>query len=256
MIAETKGQAPGEEALAPHGRVGLLVPPANPVAEPETTYLLNAFRTVHTARFPVVRGQLPMRLKAYNRVLPDFIGSFGGLSLDAVVVGCSGSRYLMRPDEDGLSCQALSKRWGMPVATATFATRRVLERLRPRELVLVSPYEPWLTELARRFWRRAGWVVRVVPIQAAGRFAPYEVDARELVDQVERARPAGDAVLLCTGTGMATLAALPPLAAGNDRVLLTSNLCGAWWALSQTGGAAGDDLPWALRRLASQGLAP
>ncbi|WP_146178699.1 maleate cis-trans isomerase family protein [Nonomuraea fuscirosea] len=256
MIADAEEQPSGGDVPITHRRVGLLVPPANPVAEPETTYLLNAFRTVHTARFPVMGGPLPTRLKAYNHMLPDIIGSFGGLSLDTVVVGCSGSRYLMRPEEDEASCQALSRRWGMPVATATFATRRILQRLRPRELVLVSPYQPWLTELARRFWRRAGWVVRVVPIQAAGRYAPYEVDPRDLVDQVEHARLAEDAVLLCTGTGMATLAALPPLAAGNDRVLLTSNICGAWWALHQTGDAASDDLPWALRRLASQGLTP
>lgn len=237
--------------------MGLVVPPANPVAEPETTYLLNSLSTVHTTRFPVMRGPLPARLKAYNQVLPDVITSFGGLALDAVVVGCSGSRYLLGPQEDEESCSALSMRCGMPIATATFATRRVLQRLGPRELVLISPYEPWLSELARRFWHRAGWRVRMVPIRsAAGTYAPYEVATRDLVDQIERAHLSKNAVLLCTGTGMATLAALPPLAVGNDRVLLTSNLCGAWWALNQAGGAPGKELPWALRRLKAQGLTP
>lgn len=57
----------------------------------------------------------------------------------------------------------------------------------------------------------------------------------ELVAQVERAAPPDDAVLLLTGTGMPTLRALGRLGTGNERVLLTSNLCGAWWALTQAG---------------------
>ena len=75
----------------------------------------------------------------------------------------------------------------------------------------------------------------------------------ELVGQVEEAELADDAALLLTGTGMFTFAALERLGAGNDRVLLTSNVCSARWARKQVASPAGStpDL-WPLRRLAKQ----
>jgi maleate isomerase len=224
--------------------------------------------TVHTTRFPVVDGPLPARLAAYNQVLPDMIGSFGDLALDALVVACSGSRYLLGPDRDQDSCAELSSRYRLPVITATLATHEVLRRLDASELILISPYQPWLTKRARRFWRRAGFQVRVIDIQTAtGTHAPYEVSTADLVTQVTRAQVGDDAVLLFTGTGMSTLPALQLLGEGTNRILLTSNLCTAWWARrwveigrgrapvpNKTDDIPGAGLPWALARLAAQGL--
>ncbi|MEV4115956.1 hypothetical protein, partial [Nonomuraea sp. NPDC049695] len=216
------------ERLASHRRIGLVVPPANPVAEPETAHLLGGNYAIHTTRFAVSHEPLRARLEAYNRTIPDMIASFGGLGLDALLVACSGSRYLLGPDLDRDACAALTACYGMPVASVTLATQQVLQRLGVRDLVLVSPYAEWLTELARRFWRRAGFRVRVVAIQTASHtYAPYEVAAADLIAQVERAHLPDDAALLCTGTGMSTLPALPALGAGNNRLLLTSNVCGS-----------------------------
>ncbi|WP_431930003.1 hypothetical protein [Nonomuraea jabiensis] len=266
------------------GRVGLVVPPSNPTVEPETTRLLGPGYAVHTTRFSVSHQPLRARLQAYNRELAGKIASFGELvarhprspatqptatqptarngkereteTLDALLMACSGSRYLLGAQQDDDDCAALSAHFGLPVATATLATRQVLRRLDTRDLVLASPYEEWLTEQARQYWRRAGWRVRVVTIRAGTRYAPYEVGTAELVEQVTRARLPHDAVLLCTGTGMATRQALPALGDGNNRILLTTNLCSAWWLIHQVGLAPDDGLPWALRRLAAQGLAP
>jgi maleate isomerase len=237
------------------GRVGLVVPPANPTSEPEVTRLLGTEYALHTTRFPVSRQPLRARLESYNADLPTRIASFGGLNLDALLVACSGSRYLLGPQQDHDTCVELSAQFGLPVATATLATHQMLRQLDTQDLVLVSPYEEWLTEQARQYWQRAGWRVRVLVVHAGNRRAPYEIRPVELVEQVDRARLAHDAVVLCTGTGMATLPALPALGDGTNRVLLTSNLCGAWWLMRQAG-VASDELPWALRRLAAQGLAP
>ncbi|MEV4085284.1 hypothetical protein AB0J43_33960 [Nonomuraea fuscirosea] len=246
-------------ALHSHARarVGLIVPPANPTAEPEIGHLLGSVSTLHTTRFAVRHEPLRDRLASYNRDLPDKIGSFGGLPLDALVMACSGSRYLLGPQQDEESCTELSARWGVPVATATFATREVLRRLDTRDFVLVSPYEPWLTEQALHFWEHAGWQVRVVAVRTAdGAHAPYEIGGDELVEQVEQAGLPHDAVVLCTGTGMTTLPVLPYLAADTERVVLTSNLCAAWWTLGQIGAWPDANVPWSLARLAEQGFLP
>ncbi|MFI7643575.1 hypothetical protein [Nonomuraea sp. NPDC049400] len=243
----------------PHGRVGLIVPCANPSAEPETTDLLAGTCAVHTTRFPVLDGwPLADRLSAYTDLVPDMISTFGDLALDGLMVACSGSQYLLGPVRDEATCAEWSSTLGLAVSTATLATRHVLHQLGVDELVLLSPYEQWLTERARTYWRKAGIRrVRVVTIQTTdGTHDPYQVSTSDLLAQVERARLPDDAVLLCTGTGMATLRALPLLGAGNKRVLLSSNLCGAWWLARQTGPIVPERLPWALRRLVDQGLTP
>ncbi|MEV0197491.1 hypothetical protein [Nonomuraea sp. NPDC050691] len=220
------------------GRVGVIVPPANPAAEPELARLLGSRADMHVTRFPVRPGlTLPERLEAYNEALPAMICSFGDLPLDAIVMLCSGSRYLLGPEEDRFRCEELSARFGVPFASATLATLDALDHIGAEDIVLVSPYEPWLTELAERFWKAAGMhVTRVVDVRARGRFSPYDVTTAELVEQVGEAGLPDDAVVLFSGTGMSTLPALLSIGAGNDRILLTSNLCSSWWALSRATG--------------------
>ncbi|WP_371856471.1 maleate cis-trans isomerase family protein [Nocardia anaemiae] len=217
------------------------MPPANPAVEPEFSRLLGARADLHVTRFPVRPGcSLAERLDAYNDALPEMIRSFGGLRLDALVMACSGSRYLLGPAEDRRNCAELSAEFGLPVASATEAIRRALEHLGADEVTLVSPYQPWLTASAERFWTTAGIrIAQVVAVQAGTHFAPYEVTTDQLVAQIEQAAVSRDAVLLLTGTGMRTLRAIDLLTEGNEWVVLTSNLCGVWWALTSAGLRAG-----------------
>ncbi|MEU6541391.1 arylmalonate decarboxylase [Streptomyces sp. NPDC047000] len=218
-------------------RLGVVVPSGNAAAEPETAALVRPAMNVHTARFPVLPGRsLRERLDLYNERLDDVVAGFGGLALDAVVVACSGSHYLLGPSGDRALCEKLADAGGRPVASSTLATVDTCADLGVTELVLVSPYEPWLTDLSRTFWERAGLTVsRVVPVRAGDRFSPYDVSTDDLLRQVGAAGIGPDEALLFTGTGMFTFDALRQIGQGNDRVLLTSNICSARWALKQTG---------------------
>ncbi|MFC5822774.1 hypothetical protein [Nonomuraea insulae] len=220
------------------GRVGVIVAPANPSAEPELTRLLGSRADMHVARFPVRPGlSLVDRLEGYNEALPAMAGAFDALRLDAMVMACSEPRYLLGPDEDREQCAELTSATGVPFASATLATREAMEHLMVSDMVLVSPYQPWVTELAERFWKTAGFTVtQVLQVRSRDGYSSYAVTPTELISQVELAEPPEDAVLVFTGTGLPTLPVLGPLASGNDRVLLTSNLCAAWWALSRAVG--------------------
>jgi maleate isomerase len=220
-------------------RLGVVVPPENPTAEPEFHHLLGASMNVYAARFPVTPGMdLREMLEGYNRVLPDTLGAFGGMRLDAAVVACSASHYLLDPDGDRALCEELSERVGFPVASSTQAILDACGALGVTRLTLVSPYQPWLTDTSRAFWERAGLTVDDVVLVPAGRspggadlFDPYRVTPRTVLGRIRDRRVPDGAALLFTGTGMGTLAALARLADEQPgRALLSSNLASAWWA--------------------------
>jgi maleate isomerase len=217
-------------------RIGIVVPPENPTAEPEFSQFYGAGANVHTTRFPVLPGKgLRAMLETYNEVLPGVLDGFGRLPLDAAVVACSASHYLLGPDGDREFCARLGERAGYPVRSSALATLAALDALGLDRLTLVSPYEPWLTELSRDYWERAGLAVDdVVQIKAGEVHDPYRVTTEALLEQVRRHSPPEGGAVLFTGTGMFTLAALGELA-GPQRVLLSSNLASAWWALRAAG---------------------
>nr|WP_234315350.1 arylmalonate decarboxylase [Streptomyces globisporus] len=222
-------------------RLGVVVPPENPTAEPEFNRLVGERMNVYTSRFPVTPGKgLLEMLEAWNEALPDTLAGFGAMGLDAAVVACSASHYLLAPEGDRAFCEELSDRAGYPVRSSTQAILTACEWLGVERLTLVSPYEPWLTDTSAGFWRAAGLTVDealLVPARE-DHFNPYEVTTAAILERVRDARLSDDTALLFTGTGMGTLAALEELGRDSDRVLLTSNLAGAWWALR----AAGTDL--------------
>lgn len=233
-------------------RVGVVVPSGNAAAEPEIGDLVRPAMNVHTSRFPVLPGRkLRERLDIYNDELPKVVAGFGGLRLTSVVVACSGSHYLLGPEGDRALCEKLSDEGGRPVASSTLATLDTAADLGVKDLVLASPYEPWLTDLSREFWERAGLrVTRVIPIRAGDRFSPYDVTTTDLVHQVAAAELGAEEAVLFTGTGMFTFEALQEIGAGNDRILLTSNICSARWALKQAGVRAPKEETGLLHRLA------
>ncbi|MEU5361975.1 arylmalonate decarboxylase [Streptomyces sp. NPDC005925] len=228
-------------------RLGVVVPPENPTAEPEFHHVLGAGMNVYTARFPLTPGMdLRSMLETYNRVLPDTLRAFGSMRLDAAVVACSASHYLLNPDGDRALCEELSGRVGFPVRSSTQAILDACEALGVTRLTLVSPYQPWLSDTSRAFWEQAGLAVDDVVLVPAGRdrdghdhFDPYRVTTRTIFERIRDRRVPDDSALLFTGTGMGTLAALTRLAREcPGRTLLSSNLASAWWARRATKASA------------------
>ncbi|MET8758844.1 hypothetical protein [Lentzea sp. NPDC004782] len=216
-------------------RLGVVVPSGNAAVEPEIAALLFGHVNVHATRFPLfTEFEQRERIAKYNEALAPAIASFGRLGARAVVAECSGSHYLQGPEREQEFCDDLSARFGVEVTTVTRTVLAALASIDATEVTLVSPYAQWLTDLSRGYWEAAGIKVRdIVKVKSAKGFSPYDVTTDELVEQVRAADRPRDEVLLMTGTGMFTLAALKELKAGTERTILTSNLATAWWALDR-----------------------
>ncbi|MET8504805.1 arylmalonate decarboxylase [Streptomyces sp. NPDC004787] len=242
-------------------RFGVLVPPENPIAEPEFQQLLGSEMNVYATRFPVTPGFTRETMEMYNEVLADVLGTFGAMRLDAVVVACNASHYLLDPEGDREFCAELSERLGFPVLSTTRAILELCGALGTKSLTLVSPYASWLTELSRGYWEKAGLEVErivyapAVPGPAGGgeepdeHFNPYLVTTETLLTRIAAAGVPEDGTVLFTGTGMGTLPAVAALAAETPgRTLITSNMAAAWWA-RRTAGLAGAGEHALLRRI-------
>lgn len=210
--------------------VGVVVPPANPVVEEEVREFTGPGLRWHTTRLPVVADtSLDRRNAEYLRAIPAAANSFGTLPLAGVYIACTGCHYDLDPDRDRQLYDGLSVE--RPVRSSTLIVAEVLAAVGAKRIHLVSPYEEWLTERAVGYWERSGYAVdSVVHARSAEQHSVYELTADALDDSVRRARLPVDGVVVFSGTGIETGPAMSTLAAGSTRVLLSANLCGAWWA--------------------------
>jgi maleate cis-trans isomerase len=238
-------------------RFGLVVPPENPIAEPEFIRLIGSEINVYTTRFPVTPEFTKATMEMYNEVLPKTLDTFGQMRLGAAVVACNASHYLLDPEGDRAFCDELSERAGFPVQSSTQAILALCEALGVKRLTLVSPYAPWLTATSRAFWESAGLTVERVVLAPAmvgataedDHFNPYEVTTQTLLSRLREAGVPDGGTVLFTGTGMGTLAALDELVRADvPHTLLTSNLASVWWARRVLGADAADAHPF-LKRL-------
>lgn len=240
------------DAYSPRGRVGLLVPQANAVAEAEAAILLPAGVGLVTARLTSGRASMEARLAEYFDGIGETAGRFGGMALTAIGFACTGASYPFAPADEDARIDAVSARLGVPVVTAAQAVCAALRALDARRVALVSPYSDALTRASEAYWRARGFevgqVVRVTatageaaapgahPIYALG-----DAALRRALDAVDGG--AADAVVVL-GTGLASLPAIAATPRVGGAPVLSCMLALAWACAGRVEGGAGTFPRW------------
>jgi maleate isomerase len=215
-------------------RVGVVLPPANPVVEEEMRALLPLTVRLHATRLPLISGDLQVRTDRYVDHYPDMVRSFGDLALAAILIAQTGASYRLLPKGDRALNRALTTVRGARVETVSVSILEALGALGAGDLWLLSPYPRWLTERSERYWTAAGLRVRGVT-QMAEDFVAYTMVTDGVVAALRQLDVPRGVPVLMSGTGMTTLDAIRLAAPTMASPLLSSNLCGAWSLLRRLG---------------------
>jgi maleate isomerase len=122
-------------------------------------------------------------------------------------------------------------------------------------IVLVTPYQDWLTARSVAYWEGAGVRVRQV-VRITGEPRGYQVAKGDVLAALGKAQPPTGGAILFTGTGIATLDAIAAALPEFEVPLLSANLCGAWRIAMRLGARPGADLARAAPTLAARLPAP
>jgi maleate isomerase len=225
----------------PVKRVGVILPPPNPTVEPEFHAALPADVVMYASRFPVQQGDLAQRNEGYRASYPQCVLGYRPMRLDAILVSCTGASYLLGKAGDQALSARLATTSGAPTITSSCAIQVALEALGVKALTLVSPYPDWLTQQAAQYWGGSGYRLDdVVQFGDGAHNAAYEIDDAYVAEHLLKlAQPAPDAAILMTGTGMPTIGAISQVRSRFTVPVLSSNLCGLWWLLRETGRRSG-----------------
>ncbi|MEI6252613.1 MAG: hypothetical protein WCP30_07390 [Mycobacteriaceae bacterium] len=231
-------------------RVGVVVPPSNPVVEPELDALLGDDIILYSARLPRFTGTtLEQRNQLYVPAYAEALDSLEGIEAVCAYIAMTGPIYQFGVEGDRELCMQLSNQFELPVRTASLAIHDALTSLGINRIHLVSPYPGWLTEQTVAYWSGAGInVVAVDHLLGKGEeFRAYEMQTDEVVEHLRSVDPEPDCALLLTGTGMVSIASIYAMGHRCRAPILSSNLCGAWWILGECGDRPGSGL---YRRMA------
>ena len=225
---------------APKGLLGLLVPQANTTAEIEVQWLCPPGFAALTARLTSDAPEMEARLIDYVARMEETVARFANAPLGAVGFACTGASYLVEPQAERRTLDALATRRGVPVITAADAIAEALEVLGARRVAIVSPYGDGLHEAGMRYWAARGLEVAAVE-WLAGReaaFHPiYALRGNAAAAALTALEGAEVEAVVILGTGLATLGAL--LERDGDRLpVLTPNLALVWRSVLAMAGEA------------------
>ena len=144
------------------GLVGVLTPQANTTAEPELNILWPHGVAMLVARLTSPSLSLMDRLVEYAGLVESTLDQFANAPLDAVAFACTGSSYLIGDEREAALCAAIEAERKVPLIAATRAVTDWLSALGAKQIGLVSPYPPELTEKSVGYWQSAGYSVAEV----------------------------------------------------------------------------------------------
>lgn len=213
------------------GLVGVLTPQANTTAEPEFNIMWPQGVAMLVARLTSPSPSMMVRMAEYSDGIRATLDQFANAPLDAVAFSCTGSSYLIGREREAEWCAAIEAERQYPLITAARAVTDWLGALGAKQIGLVSPYPPDLTEESVGYWQSAGYdVAEVAAIyKDEGDFHPiYSLNANSGGAGLDALAAMNLDAIVMLGTGMPTLGSIWERANWDGPPVTSCTLSLAW----------------------------
>jgi len=221
---------------AERGLIGVLTPQSNTTVEPEFWALLPPRTTALNARVTCESHDMQKRLIHYIEHLDEFCDHFGNAPLNALVLACTGSSYLVGAQKEAQILDRISTKLQIPVVTSAICVVKALRSLGAKRIGLSSPYPEALNQKSTRYWLDQGFEVICVSIVEAahGAFHPiYAIGSKEARASMDPFDGHSLDAVVMLGTGMPTLSTILELNSKNSYPpVISSMLATVWGALN------------------------
>jgi maleate cis-trans isomerase len=224
--------------------VGVILPSANTVMEPELARLSPVGVTWHGARTPVRGVPSQDSLNAMAAGTEAAAEDLASAEVDFVLYGCTSGSFMT--DGERL-VERLQQIAGVPATTTAACVLAALRALGAEKVALATPYRQFITDGEVAWLEAEGFGVT----SALGLDMGETEAERHAINRIppevcyrlgrEADRPDAD-VLFLSCTAMASLPVVEALERDLGKPVLTSNLASAWWTLKSLG--IRERLPW------------
>lgn len=232
MAGEGQGRM-GELRFGWRGRIGMILPSANRVAEPELMDLLPDGISLHTTRIKLA-GTSPAELLASTEKVEEAAALLADNAPDLIAFHCTAVSTYDADLEESLK-RRIAKAAGRPAIATSDALIAAFAALGARKVVMLSPYPQALNDREVAFLERHGIAV----LRERGLDLPVSEHADVPPEEWRRqlaaiAHPDADAYFL----GCTNIRAVPAIAAMErdlGRPVVSSNQAILWHALRSNG---------------------
>jgi maleate cis-trans isomerase len=215
-------------------RIGLLVPSANTVVEPEFWHMAPPGITLHAARMRNSTCDVEDSIRMLDHVERASY-ELGSANVNVIAFACTASSFVKGADGERDLEAMIERASGATAVTTSGAVVAALKSLGARRLAMYTPYPAELNRREVTFLRSHGLdVVQERGLGIADAVAIADVSAAQLLEFVHDAPPPDEAdTLFVSCTNLATLDSIAALEREFDRPVISSNTA-TFWRLLQT----------------------
>lgn len=139
-------------------RLGIIVPSGNTLLEPELSKLPIPGASFHFTRI-VNYLDTEEELAAMIDQAPEAAELLSQANVKAIAFGCTGGSFLKGKDYDQEVIKKMEDRVSIPCTTTSTAAVKALKEMGIQRMILLTPYEKWLTDRGAEYFQAHGFDV-------------------------------------------------------------------------------------------------
>lgn len=214
------------------GRIGLIVPSANTVMEPEFHKMAPLGVTTYATRMFIAET----RVETLVKMVEDVERAARELStahVNVILFGCTAGSFLRGHEWDKQIVEKMEKEGKTPAITTSGSVIKALEQLEARKVAVATPYIDELNSRVKEFLERSGF--EVTNVKGLGITKSIEIGEQYPESSYELAKhvykPSTDTIFISC-TDFRTIEIIERLERDLDVNVVTSNQASFWRALN------------------------